>query len=111
LANRLGADKKPLLYDAVFAYETAEKEAADAALAEQNLWPDLNRMLRETTICDPACGSGAFLVGMLLVLDDLQARANAQLGIDETPYERRRRIIGEQLYGVDVMDWAVHVAE
>jgi hypothetical protein len=111
LANRLGADKKPLLYDAVFAYETAEKEAADAALADQNLWPDLNRMLRETTICDPACGSGAFLVGMLLVLDDLQARANAQLGIDETPYERRRRIIGEQLYGVDVMDWAVHVAE
>ncbi|GIV57077.1 MAG: hypothetical protein KatS3mg040_1845 [Candidatus Kapaibacterium sp.] len=39
LANRLGADKKPLLYDAVFAYETAEKEAADAALAEQNLGP------------------------------------------------------------------------
>jgi hypothetical protein len=48
---------------------------------------------------------------MLLVLDDLQARANQQLGIEETPYERRRRIIGNQLYGVDVMDWAVHVAE
>jgi hypothetical protein len=48
---------------------------------------------------------------MLLVLDDLQARANEQLGIEETPYERRRRIIGEQLYGVDVMEWAVHVAE
>ncbi|ACL26170.1 Eco57I restriction-modification methylase domain-containing protein [Chloroflexus aggregans] len=111
LTNRLGTDKKPLLYDAIFAYEPAEKEAADAAIADQNLWPDLNRMLRETTICDPACGSGAFLVGMLLVLDDLQARANAQLGIDETPYERRRRIIGEQLYGVDVMDWAVHVTE
>jgi hypothetical protein len=48
---------------------------------------------------------------MLLVLDDLQARANEQLGVEETPYERRRRIIGSQLYGVDVMDWAVHVAE
>jgi hypothetical protein len=111
LANRLGADKKPLLYDAVFAYEPAEKEEADAALADQNLWPELHRLLREITVCDPACGSGSFLVGMLLVLDDLQARANAQLGIEETPYERRRRIIGEQLYGVDVMDWAVHVAE
>ena len=111
LANRLGADKKPLLYDAVFAYEPAEKDAADAALAAHNLWPKLDQQLRDITICDPACGSGSFLVGMLLVLDDLQARANAQLGREETPYERRRRIIGEQLYGVDVMDWAVHVAE
>jgi hypothetical protein len=48
---------------------------------------------------------------MLAVLDDLQVRANAQLGFDETPYERRKRIIGQSLYGVDVMDWAVHVAE
>ncbi|MGB9754713.1 Eco57I restriction-modification methylase domain-containing protein [Roseiflexus castenholzii] len=111
LANRLGEDKKPLLYDAIFAYDPVEKEAADTALAQQNLWPGLNEHLRDLTICDPACGSGSFLVGMLLVLDDLQARANAQLGNEETPYERRRRIIGEQLYGVDVMDWAVHVAE
>lgn len=111
LANHLGTDKKPLLYDAVFAYDPADKQRTDRALAAQNLWPDLNRLLRETTICDPACGSGSFLVGMLLVLDDLQARVDTQLGIEETPYERRRRIIGEQLYGVDVMDWAVHVAE
>lgn len=111
LANHLGQARKPLLYDAVFAYDPADKDAADRALAAENLWPELNRLLREITICDPACGSGSFLVGMLLVLDDLQARANAQLGLEETPYERRRRIIGEQLYGVDVMDWAVHVAE
>ena len=111
LANRIGTDHKPLLYDAIFAYDPADKEAADRALADRNLWPELNRHLRDVTVCDPACGSGSFLVGMLLVLDDLQARANTQLGLDETPYERRRRIIGEQLYGVDVMDWAVHVAE
>ncbi len=111
LANRLGQDKKPLLYDAIFAYDPPDKEAADHAIANENLWPNLNQVLRELTVCDPACGSGSFLVGMLLVLDDLQARANTQLGIEETPYERRRRIIGEQLYGVDIMDWAVHVAE
>ncbi|HOP78654.1 MAG TPA: Eco57I restriction-modification methylase domain-containing protein [Thermogutta sp.] len=111
LANKLGESRKPMLYDAVFAYDAIDKDKADQALAAQNLWPELNRLLREITVCDPACGSGSFLVGMLLVLDDLQARANAQLGIEETPYERRRRIIGEQLYGVDVMDWAVHVAE
>lgn len=111
LANRLGQEHKPLLYDAVFAYDPDAKEAADKALADRNLWSELSCVLRELTVCDPACGSGSFLVGMLLVLDDLQARANAWLGIEETPHERRRRIIGEQLYGVDVMDWAVHVAE
>ncbi len=111
LANQLGEAYKPLLYDLVFAYEPEEKNQADEAIAQQNLWPTLNALLRNVTICDPACGSGSFLVGMLLVLDDLQARANQQLGFEETPYERRRRIIGEQLYGVDVMPWAVHVAE
>ena len=111
LTNRLGAQYRALLYDAVFATEPDEKECADSALAECNLWPQLHEHLRSLTVCDPACGSGSFLVGMLLVLDDLQARANEQLGVEETPYERRRRIIGSQLYGVDVMDWAVHVAE
>ena len=111
LANRLGQDYKPLLYDAVFAIEPEEKEQADRAIAKRNLWRDLNAILRSITVCDPACGSGSFLVGMLLVLDDLQTRANAQLGLEETPYERRRRIIGSQLYGVDAMKWAVHVAE
>jgi type I restriction-modification system DNA methylase subunit len=111
LANRLGSDKKPLLYDAVFAADPAEKETADSHLFERNLWPVLNDALRSLTVCDPACGSGSFLVGMLLVLDDLQARANTHLGIEETAYERRRRIVGEQLYGVDAMEWAVHVAE
>ncbi len=111
LANHLGDAHKGLCYNAVFAYEPQEKNAADEALTRENLWEGLNRLLREVTICDPACGSGSFLVGMLLVLDDLQARVNAQLGIEETPYERRRRIIGQSLYGVDVMDWAVHVAE
>ena len=111
LANHLGSQYKALLYDAVFATDAEEKERADRALSDHNLWPKLNETLRSLTVCDPACGSGSFLVGMLLVLDDLQARANARLGDEETPYERRRRIIGSQLYGVDVMDWAVHVAE
>jgi len=111
LSNRLGAEFRTLLYDVVFATDPDEKTRADAALTAHNLWSRFSDALRSLTICDPACGSGSFLVGMLLVLDDLQARANEQLGIEETPYERRRRIIGNQLYGVDVMDWAVHVAE
>src|SRR5258706_584895 len=68
--------------------------------------------LRGVTVLDPACGSGAFLVGMLKVLDDLQARANRYLQRNPEPeYERRKRIIGQSLYGVDVMEWAARVAE
>lgn len=111
LANRLGDKHKAVLYEAVLAYDPDEKEAADRTLTKENLWSQLNDLLREATICDPACGSGSFLVGMLTALDDLQARANNQLGIDETAYERRKRIIGQSLYGVDVMPWAIHVAE
>ena len=111
LSNRLGQQHRALLYDWVFAHDLEQKDRTDQQIAGRNLWPALNEHLREITVCDPACGSGSFLVGMLLVLDDLQARANLQLGIEETAYDRRRRIIGEQLYGVDVMGWAVHVAE
>ena len=119
LTNQLGAENlgvskaehKDVLREAVFAYSLEEKRDVDAKLTEKNLWVDLDRALRTITVLDVACGSGSFLIGMLLVLDDLQARANAVLGTQETAYQRRKRIIGQSLYGVDVMDWAVHVAE
>jgi len=111
LSNQLGQQHKPLLYQVIFAYEPDEKEEADQAVARENLWPRLTELLHEVTLLDPACGSGSFLVGMLSILDDIEARANAQLGISETSYERRKRVIGKNLYGVDVMPWAVRVAE
>jgi hypothetical protein len=95
----------------MFAYDDADKQAADKALAQAKLWQPINDLLRKLTVCDPACGSGSFIVGMLMVVDDLQARANKQLGIAETMYQRRKRIIGQSLYGVDVKDWAVRTAE
>ncbi len=111
LTNHLGEERRGLVRNAVFSYDPDEKADADAALAREDLWPALNLLLREATFLDLACGSGSFLVGMLGILDDLQARANQQLGTQETTYERRKRIIGQSLYGVDVMPWAVHVAE
>ena len=104
-------DARELILNWLFAYEDAEKLAADAAIAGAGWWDEINSLLRRISICDPACGSGAFLVGMLSICDDLQKRANSQLGFAETDYERAKRIIEESLYGVDVMPWAVHVAE
>jgi hypothetical protein len=111
LSRRLGEQHHATLYEFVFAVEPQVKQHVDDGLVPQNLWQPLSDALRSLTVIDPACGSGAFLVGMLTVLDDLNERANRRIGIDETPSERRRRIIRDSLYGVDVMGWAVDIAE
>ncbi|HQH73368.1 MAG TPA: Eco57I restriction-modification methylase domain-containing protein, partial [bacterium] len=115
LANRLDAQTKPdvknALYEWIFAVAPAEKAAADKRMDKPGILEPLSAHLRDIAVLDPACGSGSFLVGMLQILDDLNARLNAQLEISETSYERKKRIIGQNLYGVDVMDWACHVAE
>ncbi|MFW6116189.1 MAG: Eco57I restriction-modification methylase domain-containing protein [bacterium] len=111
LTNHLGEDSKNAVYEAVFALDPQDKKRADDALAEHNLWPRLDALLRTVTVVDPACGSGSFLVGMLYVLNDLLARAEERLGRQQSPYERKKRIIANSLYGVDVMEWAVGVAE
>lgn len=111
LGNQIGREHKSLLYSWVFAFSEDEKEEANREITSQGLWNRLDEAIRQVRVCDPACGSGSFLVGMLLVLDDLRARCNATLGVEETSYERRKRILQDQLYGVDVMEWAVRVAE
>lgn len=111
LANHMGESRKPLLYEAIFAYAPDDKRNADNRIEQENLWPELDTLIEKITVLDPACGSGSFLIGMLQALDDLAERSNRALGRQETPYERRKRIIGRSLYGVDVMRWAVEVAE
>jgi type I restriction-modification system DNA methylase subunit len=111
LANDLGSDRKNLLYELIFALEPEEKIAADAAVSAAKLWAKIDEKIRAITVVDPACGSGSFLVGMLHILDELQARANEELDKHDSAFERKKRIIGRSIYGVDVMHWACHVAE
>ena len=111
LANHIGDEYKNVLYEFIFALEHDEKEEADKEFEKLDLWERTNTLLREITVLDPAAGSGSFLVGMMKILDDLLERASRVLGIQETVYERRKRIIGSSLYGVDVMPWAVDVCE
>ena len=67
--------------------------------------------LRNVTICDPACGSGAYLVGMLHELLDLRQSLFAFNQLDDlTIYQRKLDIIQHNLYGVDVDPFAVNIA-
>ena len=111
LANHIGTkEDKFLFYEALFAFEPDEKAEADTKLA--NLWENIYNHLSEMTVVDPACGSGSFLVGMLHVLDDLRERVENYININvESRFERRKEIIGKNLYGVDVKQWACKVAE
>jgi len=75
---------------------------------------DLVSLLSNVTICDPAAGSGAFEVGMLHVLNEalesLENRANTpSIMKNRTPFERKRGIIANSLYGVEVKRWAVWI--
>jgi hypothetical protein len=67
--------------------------------------------IREAKVVDPACGSGAFLVGMLKVLTGMLRTIHKKLGEPLDMFKERRRMIGQNLYGVDVKSWAVKICE
>jgi len=111
LANHLGQNRKKLLYEWVFAQDQKQKQQADLQIVSLKLTEPLSELLNNIKVVDPACGSGSFLVGMLSILDDLRGRLEQIGNKTSSIYDRRREIIGNNLYGVDVKDWACHVAE
>ena len=68
--------------------------------------------LKEVTVVDPACGSGAYLLGMMQELVELQtALFSDQLLADaQSLYDLKLRIIQRNLYGVDIDPFATNIA-
>jgi len=67
--------------------------------------------LRRIKICDPACGSGAYVLGLLQELLELRACLFARTKVDaNTVYERKLEIIQNNVYGVDLDLFAVNIA-
>jgi hypothetical protein len=67
--------------------------------------------LRRIKVCDPACGSGAYLLGMLHELLGLRACLFANKNVDAiSAYDRKLEIIQRNLYGVDIDPFAVNIA-
>lgn len=80
-------------------------------------------VLRNVTICDPACGSGAFLIAAEYVLFDLYKKCiqillfksefkeeRNRLG-NAPEYIMKRDIITRNLYGVDIQEGSVEIAK
>ncbi|MEI7834390.1 MAG: N-6 DNA methylase, partial [bacterium] len=71
----------------------------------------LLRQIEAMRIVDPACGSGAYLLGMLHELHTLtnilDTKANE---VPRDNYKRKLAIIQHNIYGVDLDDFAVNIA-
>jgi type I restriction-modification system DNA methylase subunit len=81
----------------------------------ENLSPaqanDIIRVLDTIKVCDPACGSGAYLVTMLHELVAIyRALYSEKLNDPQKDYDLKLRIIERNLYGVDIDPFAVHIA-
>ena len=74
---------------------------------------EIDTLLRDITVCDPAIGSGAFPVGMMTEI--VRARVSLTPYFDEdaerTPYHFKRHAIQSSLYGVDIDAGAVEIAK
>ena len=73
---------------------------------------EIGGALDEVTVVDPACGSGAYLLGMMQELVELQdALYNTRPDMDsKSLYELKLQIIERNLYGADLDRFAVNIA-
>lgn len=67
----------------------------------------IDRLLCDIRVVDPACGSGAFLVGMLQEI----VRARQSLRPRLTDYRMKKTAIQDCIYGVDIDPGAVDIAK
>ncbi|MBU1422471.1 MAG: hypothetical protein KKG06_04695, partial [Bacteroidetes bacterium] len=77
----------------------------------------LKTLILNCRVCDPAVGSGAFVVGMLHVmvaiikLLDVRLKGMEEIRTRNYDYELKRKIIERCLYGVDIQEQAVKICE
>lgn len=68
-------------------------------------------ILNEITICDPACGSGAFLIKAGEILLDFKTQLLIQLNEEVDRHDLKKDIIINNLFGVDIQEGAVEICK
>ena len=101
------AGRDAALAPAAIAKFIDERDASGIPLADAR---KVGEALAAVAVVDPACGSGAYLLGMMQELVELQT-ALYNAGVDpKGVYELKLDIIQRNLYGVDNSDFAVNIA-
>ena len=70
----------------------------------------INQLLDDVKICDPAIGSGAFPMGLLLEIFTIKEMIAHELHWDWKPDVVKEHIIQNSIYGVDIEKGAVDIA-
>ena len=103
--------QKSNLYELFFREGEKEEDQKHGSFSEKET-KEILGFLENVTVCDPAVGSGAFLVGMMQVLDEIEQNLKARISLkDDDTFERKKRIIAQSLYGVEVKEWAVWICQ
>ena len=72
---------------------------------------EIDNLLANIKVCDPAVGSGAYLVGMLHEIVKLAQLLSVYLGNEVSIYDLKRQTIENSLYGVDIDPGAVEICK
>ena len=110
LSKQLPDIPKEKFYRLIFDLQE-DREKTEKYFTSENQWYALEEVLDNLSVIDPACGSGAFLVGTLNVASEQYKIIYKHIKRDLSDFELKKRIIQYSLYGVDVMPWAIHAAE
>ena len=76
-----------------------------------DIYQRLDDALANIKIVDPACGSGAFLVGSLQQILHVRQKIQFALGTAKTEYELKKQTIQNCIYGVDIDSGAIEIAK
>ena len=110
LSKNLSDLSKDKFYHLIFD-PIEERDKIEAWFTKNDHWRKLEDTLNNLSVVDPACGSGAFLVGMLNVVSEVYRMIYKHTGTGLSDFALKNRVIQYSLYGVDVMPWAIHAAE
>ena len=114
LYNELGDEKYNSGVDKLLDLPDYEWEIAHSN-AKRDLWPFENMtkfiprvigILDSLTVLDPACGSGAFPMGMLQLLTKTYERLDSRFDL----YKTKMNIIQNTIFGVDIEPMAVEIS-
>ena len=88
--------------------ELVDERNSDAI--DQTQAEEISAALRDFRVVDPACGSGAFLLGMLQEIVQLNESLYRGRTTPETRYEQKLRNIANNIHGTDKDGLAVNIA-
>lgn len=76
---------------------------------------ELKSAIEKVKVCDPACGSGAYLVGMLHELNEVLKVLDSRIAESttvaaRTDYRRKMLLLQNAIYGVDLQEFAANMA-